>query len=226
MKRVLTILIVLFLCGCSSQYSLNIEKNQISEKFIFSVDKSKIHNQEMGPYLDFYSSESIDSLINNDIYVELDNTKYVYEKKIVEEETLINFELNYLYRDSELSNSRFINECFENKKIKVDDDKISIYLFGKYNCLLNDDDSIEFKIFTKNKVESSSIKYDALTNEFNWIIDKNNANNVDIELTVLTETKIHYYGIRIAVISAIIIALGVLVYFIYKLSKYEEVNEI
>ena len=37
--------------------------------------------------------------------------------------------------------------------------------------------------------------------------------DIDIELTVLTETKIHYYGIRVIVIGVIIIILGFGIYF-------------
>lgn len=226
MKRILILFVILFLCGCSSQYTLNIDEKQISEEINFSIDKNKIHDQEIGPYLDLYSSETIDSLINNDIYVEVDSTKYVYDKEVVDENNLLIFTLKHNYIENDLSNSRFLNECFENKEFEINDDRISIHLSGQYKCLINDEDSVEFKIVTANKVESSSLDYNFLTNDFTWKIDKTNANNIDIELTVLTETKTHYYGIRAIVIGVIIIILGFVAYFAHKLSKRADINEI
>ena len=226
MKRILTLFVILFLCGCSSQYTLNIDENQIAEEIIFPVDKNKIHDGEMGPYLDLYSRETIESLINNDIYVEVDSTKYIYDKEVLEENNQLIFTLKHNYEENDLSNSRFLNECFENKEIEVNDDRISIHLYGQYKCLINDRDSIEFKITTINKIESSSLDYNFLTNDFIWKIDKTNAHNIDIELTVLTETKSHYYGLRAIVIGAIVIVLGILAYLVHKLSKHSDVNEI
>lgn len=226
MKRVLTLFIILFLCGCSSQYTLNINGEEIAEEIIFSIDKNKIHNQEMSPYLDLYSEETIDSLINNDLYVEVDNTEYIYDKKVVDENNQLIFTLNHTYIENEISNSRILNDCFENKEFEITDDKISIHLSGQYRCLINDEDSVEFKIITNNKIESSSLDYNFLTSDFIWKIDKKNANNVDIELTVLTETKVDYYGIRAIVIGVIILVLGFIAYFAHRLSKRASVNEI
>lgn len=226
MKKILTVFVILFLCGCSSQYTLKIDEDKITEEIVFAIDKNKIHNQEMGPYLDLYSSETIDSLINNDLYVEVDSTKYIYKKNIVEENNQLIFTLNHDYIENQISNSRILTDCFENSEFEINDDKISIHLYGKYNCLVNDEDSVEFKITTGNKIESSSLKHNFLTNDFTWTIDKTNADNVDIELTVLTETKAHYYGIRAVVVSVLVLFLCLLAYSAYKLSKRADINEI
>lgn len=226
MKKILTLFVILFLCGCSSQYTLKIDEDKITEEIAFAIDKNKIHEQDLGPYLDLYSKETIDSLVNNDLYVEVDSTKYIYKKEVIEENNQLLFNLKHDYIDNEISDSRILNDCFENKEFEVTDDKISIHLYGKYNCLVNDEDSVEFKITTGNKIVSSSLEHNFLTNDFIWKIDKNNANNVDIELTVLTETKAHYYGIRGAVVLIIVFVLGLIVYAAHKLTKRADINEI
>ena len=226
MKRILIVLVILLLCGCSSQYSLNIEKDKITEKIIFPIDKAKIVDEEIGPYVSLYSRETINSLVENDIYVEIDSTDYVYNKDIDEDDNQMIFTLTHDYIENDLENSRVLNECFENKEIEVTDDKISIHLSGKYTCLVEDNDSVEFKITTANKIESSSAEYNFLTNEFIWKIDKSNADNVNIELTVLTQTKLEYYAIRGGIIAAIICVIAFGAFYGYKFTKREKVNEI
>ena len=226
MKKYLMIIVVFLICGCSPKYSLEINGKEINENIQFTIDKNLIVEESLGPELDFYSKDSIDAILKGDVYSIIDSTKKTYKKDIKEKNEYYDVNLSYEYKDEELNDSRMINECFENKEIDITDDKISIHLYGKFYCLNEDVNNVEFRINTPNKIESSSIEYNFLTNNFVWNINNENANNVDIELTVLTEKKSSYYGVRFVVIGALIVAFSFLAYFIHKLSKRKEINEI
>lgn len=226
MKKKFMILMLLLLCGCSAKYQLTIDGSEITEEILFSIDQSKIIEEELAPDLSIYSKDSLNYLKNSNLYPIQDNQREIYEKTVTEEGNNLSFHLKYQYKQNNLEESRAINECFENKEVIVDDEKISIHLSGKFNCLNELNDKIEFKIKTNNKVQSANIAYGIFDNEYVWEINGTNSNNTDIQIELLTQSKIHYYGVRVALGIIILSLLGVILFAVIKISNRKNINEI
>lgn len=227
MKKLGIVFIVFLLCGCSSKYQLNIDGNKISEKINFSVAKSQFQEtSEDGPSSGIYTKDTLDYLNLYDIYAIKGSQKYSYEKQIAADGDILTYDLEYHYLNDQFKDSRVINECFENHEILIDKNKISIHLSGKFRCLGNMGDNLEFKIVTNNKIESANIDYGILDKEYVWNINEENKNNVDIQIDMLVESKYKYYGVRIFLIALIVVVLfgGLFVY--YKISNRKSINEI
>lgn len=227
MKKILTVLTILFLCGCSSQYTLTIDGDKISEKIVFPIDKNKIHEEdELSLEMDLYSKDSIENLISNDLFVEDNSRKYVYNKEVVEEANNLIFTLTHDYEKDRLVNSRILNECFENTIIEETKEGLNIKLSGKFYCYHADSDSLDFKVVTNNVVKSVSTDSNIFKSEYVWKIDKSNRDNINIDIQVLYETKFKYYGLRLLAFVIVIGAIIGAVIGVYKLSKRAKVNEI
>lgn len=226
MKKIFLIFIGLLLCGCSAKYQLTIDGDKISEKINFSVMPSQFKEEEDSPGSSIYSKDSLEYLKTADIYAIQNSQKYIYEKEVTEQDNLLYVNLKYDYSKDQFQESRFLNECFENKDIQIDKQKISVHLTGKFICLNDTSDSIEFKIVTNNKVKSANIDYGIFDSEYVWDINSSNASNVDIQIDLLTESKYQYYGVRILGVALVIIAIGLGFYIYYKISNRKDINKI
>lgn len=226
MKKFLLLLIFCFLCGCTSEYQLNIKGKEIEENINLFIHNSEIVEEDLAPDMSLKSRDSIEYLKTSDLYPIEGNKRAIYDKEIEEIDNTTAIKLKYKYKNAEFKNSKVINECFENKNITISKEKISIHLFGKFSCLENDVSALEFKIVTNNKVESANIAYGMFDNEYIWKIDGANVKNVDIQIDLLTESKYEYYGVRVLGIILIIIVVVIGVYAYSKISNRKNINEI
>lgn len=226
MKKIFLALAILCLCGCSAKYTLSVNGNKISEEIVIPVDKSKIHADENYLEMSLYSTDSINNLLNNDVYVEDGSNSRVYKKEVKDENGFYNITLSHDYERERLKKSRVLNECFENTNIEETKKGLKINLSGKFYCFDSDENSVEFVISTNNVVESASVKHNMFTKDYVWKIDKANRNDVNIEMSILYESKVSHYGVTIAaIIIGIIFVVGSGI-IIYKLAQRPKVNEI
>ena len=65
MKKYLLLFFVLFMCGCSPKYSLEIDGTKIKENINFVIDKKLIKNSTTEESVDIYSQESVNHILNN-----------------------------------------------------------------------------------------------------------------------------------------------------------------
>ena len=226
MKKYLMIILILFISGCSSQYTLNIDGENIEENINFTVDKEKFVEEELAPDQGIYSSSTLDYLKNSDIKALYNEDKYKFEKNLNDDGNILQVELNYKYLENQLEDSNFLNSCFENKEIIEENDSIKIHLTGKFYCLGENSDAMEFVISTKNKVDHANIDYNIFDNKFTWYIDGTNKDNVGIEIEILKKSKLSYYG-TIAIVSIAILGVIILTMVaVAKISNRKNVNEI
>ncbi len=226
MKKIILLLLVFLLCGCSAEYQLNIKGDKIEENINLSINNAEIIDEELAPDMSLKSKDSIEYLKNGSLYPVLNNQIDTYERNVSDVDNVTTISLKYLYKKDQFQNSKVINECFEKKDISVDKGKISIHLYGKFSCLENNASALDFKIVTSNKVNSANIEYGILDNEYVWKIDSTNVNDVDIQIDLSTESKYMYYGARIVGILIIVLVAGAALYAYTKISKRKDINEI
>lgn len=226
MKKYLLLFFVLFMCGCSPKYSLEIDGTKIKENINFVIDKKLIKNSTTEESVDIYSQESVNHILNNNLYPLINTRKRLYTKDIKESNDYYDVNLVYEYNKGELLNSRIINDCFENTLVEETKNGLKIKLSGAFHCYDSSADSFEFVVSTKNVVESASVSYNMFTNDYIWKIDKSNLDNVNIEMNILYESKVSHYGVKIAAIIIGILFLAASGFIIYKLVQRSKVNEI
>lgn len=226
MKKIFLTLAILCLCGCSAKYTLTVNGNKVTEEIYIPIEKAKIYEDE--DYLDMgtYSKDNINNLLNNDVFVEDGKRGYVYNKDVKDENGFYKITLSHDYEIGRLTNSRALNECFENTLIEETKKGLHIKLSGKFYCYDSDENSLDFIISTKNVVESASVSHNMFTNEYVWKIDKTNRDNVNIEMNILYKSKASHYGVKIAAIIIGIMFVACVGFIIYKLVERPKINEI
>jgi hypothetical protein len=223
-KIMLVIVFLILLTGCSNEYNLKIDKDNINEKITIIIDKSKIFDESLSPDMDIYSTDSINYLLNEDIHAILNNRNEKYVKKVDEKGNFINVTLEYTYKAESYLRAQILNNCFEKIDVKESSKDIYIHLSGKFSCLGNNND-LDFVIDSNNRVLSQN----ADTKKFNkyiWNINNSNKDNVDIEIKLSKKSiYAHYLSIGIlSVIGLIVIIIGIVIY--TKVRKRSRINEV
>lgn len=209
-KKIFLILLPLLLTGCTINYDLVINENNISETITGSVEKSEYEIKDTDTSLnDFYV------LINEDVNPVITEND-LYKKNIINTDNGIDYKYTYTYKKN-YDKSRIINTCFENHIIDETEDYYNIKLSGQFYCLYSD--KIDINV-TSNYVvlENNADKVDG--NKYKWTID--NYDNVNIALTISKSVK-YEEPVKAKVMSTfqiigliIFIVLTIITYFLYK----------
>lgn len=209
-KKIFLILLPLLLTGCTINYDLVINENNISETITGSVEKSEYEIKDTDTSLnDFYV------LINEDVNPVITEND-LYKKKIINTDNGIDYKYTYNYKNN-YDKSRIINTCFENHIIDETEDYYNIKLSGQFYCLYSDKIYINV---TSNYVvlENNADKVDG--NKYKWTID--NSDNVNIALTISKSVR-YEEPVKAKAISTfqiigliIFIVLTIITYFLYK----------
>lgn len=209
-KKIFLILLPLLLTGCTINYDLVINENNISETITGSVEKSEYEIKDTDTSLnDFYV------LINEDVNPVITEND-LYKKNIINTDNGIDYKYTYTYKKN-YDKSRIINTCFENHIVDETEDYYNIKLSGQFYCLYSD--KIDINV-TSNYVvlENNADKVDG--NKYKWTID--NYDNVNIALTISKSVK-YEEPVKARVMSTfqiigliIFIVLTIITYFLYK----------
>ena len=102
-------------------------------------------------------------IIADDVYTDI-TYKTKYKKKATKNDEIYNVTLSHSFSEYSLSNSRFLNDCFEKSNYDYDIETISFEGSGGFNCL--NGDSLKIKIITDFEVVSTN----AIKNEnvYTW----------------------------------------------------------
>ncbi len=218
MKKIFIIFIILFLCGCSATYNLEISNDRFKENVsvFFNNENTEVSNLE-----DIESDDKITPFINNN-YSALSNKMDNYKKKVTNVNNYINVVLDYEYNENNFENSNLLNSCFENFSF-VNKKTYLIKVSGMFYCLYDDQNEITINIKTNNKVLQSN-ETSKTNNVYTWKINSSNVNNVDIIFEVqkgFPMRKVLMYG-GIVCLGALIILLLLM----FVLKKRKKNNEI
>lgn len=208
-KKIILLLSIVLLSGCTINYDLNITDNGIEEVINGKVSKEKVENDKNEYNMNIYYD-----LLNNDQSV-LTNSDDVYSKNIIENKKSYNYTASYTYQSFDnLSSSRIINSCFEKNDILDEEDYYSVSLNGNFYCLYSD--QVKINIHSDYAVISSNADK-VNNNTYTWILS---SDKEDIELTLsknikYQESKNNSSPIRF-ICFIILVVLGAITYFLYK----------
>lgn len=216
-KKIIMLLSILLLTGCTVNYTLEIDDNILKEKITGTVTKEESKQNSKATDI-----STVYSIINEDqkpVY----NKEELYQKELKESGNNINYTFKYNYNIEDFVNSTIINTCFENKEIEEIDNYYSIRLSGNFYCLY----SKKINIAVTSNLKVASNNADKIKdNTYIWTIDKN---TTDIELVVDKDTpytKPIKRGIsntfRI-VCFIVLVVLSSLAYILYKKKNSSEI---
>lgn len=162
-KIIFLLCLSLFLTGCQVDYNLELEdvvKEEINITVIDNIHDVEDRLSVLTPVLDVYEEghEYIKTKNGNTL-----NYKYTYDK------------------DS-FSDSAIADACFEDFNFIDNEDYYSITAKGTFGCMY-DNEKININIITNKYVSMHNGSKNK--NTYTWTIDKNNREDVDIEMIVM-----------------------------------------
>ena len=212
MKKIVLIILMLLISGCSSNYDLKISNNSFDENINFVVPSSSesvTDNDtiEDDNRLNSIFKESIASVTTEDEF---------FKKEISKFDNYTIVELVYKHDEDSFKNATSINLCFEYPELKFEENYY-INLQGAFYCLYSD--SIDIKIKTSNKVYSNNA--DEINGDtYIWHINESNVDYVDIKIEIDKGIPNEVYVV-IVFIGVLLVLLGYIGFKLYKKYKYE-----
>ena len=205
-KKIILLLLLFTLVGCTSEYNLKISDEKFEEKFITNIYPNDTKYLKVEGIED---DDKVSAFINNDQYPIYNNYDIIYDKEVTEKDGYQQVSLKYDYKPEEFKDSHVLNLCFEDVTYKNTDTYFSFNLKGDFYCLYTE--QIDINITTDNKVvenNADSVK----GNTYTWHISRNDDNNKSIQIkikkgdTVVAKTSkiIFFVIIFILIISAFI----------------------
>lgn len=215
-KRLLLILGLFVLSGCTINYNLEIKNDEIIESISGNVSKEEAEVKESDTGLNIYyealHSDHKPILEGNDFYT----------KEISEDKDKINYNATYTYSIENYSKSQILNTCFGSVDIADNDSYYAINLKGPFTCLYSD--KVYINVTSENMViehNASSVK----NNTYSWVIDNHNSYD-DIFLSIAKNApyksssgNVYPNVFQIVTFVILIILSGVTYFLYYKINK-------
>jgi hypothetical protein len=207
-KKVLIILGIFFLTGCSVDYTISIEKEFIKEE-IKILDKNS----------NYSGTGSLEDIINDIIDYNKDETNfhsyYDMTSMIGTSESGISLKYDYSI-DAFQINSVILNTCYDDVIFSFSNNMYNIKTTGKYKCDFYTKEKVTVNIIASDKyVFSNAHKIDG--NVHSWVIDPRKDNN-DIELIFAFEKSAIPFSKKIGDFNQLfifVIILSILSFIIY-----------
>ena len=217
-KCVFIIFLMILLSGCSNQYNIKIEDDNIEESIISSINVDEIpsqnsFNKKYGIEVD----DQITPFINNDQYPLFDDYSVIYEKNVKDTDDGFIVTLKHKYTFDEFKNSKAYN-CFERKVLNKDGKDYLLYFSGSFYCMHGD--NLTINLTTNNVVKSHNAdKVSGKT--YSWFINESNLNNFELKFSYTTE---HLSFKSFFVVIAVCISFVFLVVLIVAFIKHKNIQ--
>lgn len=209
MKKILPLLLVLFMTGCTVDYNITIKKSSIRENIKITEDLDKVNER-----ISDQTIENTYSEFNN-------NLKRKYDSSKTKNDKTITYNLSQTYTIADKLYIRAFSECFDSYIIDTsDENEYIIKTSNGFKCLsynYNDIDTVNVNITLDQKVIDSNA--DSVKNKtYTWKIDNTNFSDKSIYIKFKNESKKHKTDIinnnfNIDILYIVLIASGVLVLF-------------
>jgi len=209
MKKIVFLLLILLVSGCTSNYELEISNDSFKENISVVINKDEIPSKPVNETIE--TDDQITPFLENKYSALFSNEKAYYKKKVAYYGDYINVNMKYNYNLEEFKDSNSLNLCFE-EFVFENEETYYIHAYGNFYCLYTNEININIK--SNNKV----IKNNATSvngNIYTWTINDSNSNNVNIEFEVekgFSWNKILRYGIIVTIILTVIFSA---IYYIY-----------
>ena len=207
-KRIILIITLLFLTGCSATYNLNISEEGIKEVIEGTVTNNELDNTgHTDANVFVYNLESRTPLIRDE---------GSYSKNITNKDNYKKFTYTYSY-DGNYDKSSALNICFDNPMFDESEEYYYVELKSPFNCLYSD--KLTINITSDYEVISNNADK-VHNNTYTWII--NDKDNVNISLTISkklsyqkNEYEVSFTRLRIIGFIVLII-LSIITYLLYR----------
>lgn len=175
MKKILLVVCLLLLSGCTTDYNLEIKNSKIKENIYLEVSEKDYNN-----YIN--SQEEKENLSLNEYFNNVEilsfredvTEKHVKSIKNIDDKLQANYSYEYDYVN--FIDSYIINNCFEKYTVINKDSYYYIELSGKFNCYYN---KTTINVTTDRKVYNENAK-SKKDNTYTWEINDSNKNSVNI----------------------------------------------
>lgn len=213
MKKLLLIPLIFLITGCSVDYTLEINENDIKENI--KINAINIKESEI---------KKIEDVLDNGATVITDSKKEIPYYNV--SKLYNNYKLDYNFKKGEIGLSNIMNSCFESKIIEDTDSYYMIALYDKFKCNFNNEE-INITLKTRNKVTKHNSKdYDTENGIYKWKINKDNKNNVDIKFIVLKNDVTQVLFTSKTLVKNIIFISVLIINFIFSLYALKRVFDI
>lgn len=209
MKKLLILICLLFLTGCSVSYEITLENNKIKERLTIVEKNQSLFDVEndtgstLREIFDTLASEESDEFSVLDYSVESLNS-----------DTQLGVEY---YSDStqSLINSSAINQCYMNPKIQINDNIVTFNTGNDFTCYdyYENLETINVVLTTEYKVLSSNADM-VEGNKYIWNITKEGNKNIELsyEQYVFEDSPIG----TIILVVALVVIFSLVALYVYK----------
>ncbi len=213
-KKIIIVMLLILLTGCSSEYNLEISNNKFEENIKVTIPDSAIPKPtqdvldgkvDLDDQITPFIEGKTESLTTNDEF---------YKKKVSKKDDYTIVEMSYKYNEDTFKNANSINTCFEYPELDFSE-SYYINLQGTFYCLYGD--SVDIKIKTKNKVKYNNAD-EVSGNTYIWHINDENSEYVNIKIDVEKGTP-NYIFIGVVFIAIVSVAVGIIGYKFYIKNK-------
>ena len=189
-KKIITIVLLISLCGCTATYEIEIKDNKIYEhgnaiKLKSELDNNLNNSMTLEEEIDFTLSSMHDK---NNGQEEIKTRSFILEKINTNNEIGLKYENNY--EIEKFINSPILKQCYDSVTVDNNEYNIKVSTSNKFNCF---DYYKHLKkvtvILTTNYKVVSSNHNKKIDNKYYWYIDRNNQSegiNIDIEKKEVT----------------------------------------
>lgn len=216
MKKILLIMLtMLFLTGCTVNYNLEIDGDNLNEVITGNVTKKEYEVKETDN-----GENLIYALFNNDQNALFDEES-PYLRTLEDKGKTIDYNFSYLYNYN-FDRSTIINTCFEYHMVDETEDYYYIKLSGKFYCMYSD--KININVTSNNAVlENNAMKVDG--NVYSWVIKKDK----DADILLNVSKKMKHSNNKLKVMNTfqiiglvVLVVLCIITIFLYKKKNRNE----
>ena len=177
LKKILCLLLLFTLCGCSVTYEVEIKDDKVFEKGILIENKKELDNtlnngMTFEEEIDF-TLESMHDIKNGQ---EEEKTRsFILEK--INNVNEIGLKYEHSFESDKYIESPILKQCYDDVNISVDDSYININTSNEFNCFkyYKHLDQVTVVLTTDYKVLKSNYN-ERKDNKYYWYIEKNNSN--------------------------------------------------
>lgn len=171
-NKILFIIILILITGCSVEYNLNID-NSFSEHTVYIPESSEEMIDVTQYRLPALFSESRLTYDNSN----LKEIKYYNIKTLKDNK----FSFNFVYDDNQLNDSNIANTCYQFFSVDTKENEVSILTGNKFYCfdVYEELDSVTININSNYKVIQSNADK-IVGKKHTWYITRENASNKPI----------------------------------------------
>lgn len=180
MKKIILILSIFLITGCTANYQLNITEDKIEEKLSITTPK------------DILEPEILKEQVLNSKTIYPDQNK-IYYTDIKADDTNYYVTFKHDHDINDFTNSKFISYCYNNNELIQDETAITLSTSGHFNCINMEDemymDNVKINITTDLKVLENNAD-EVNGNTYTWNINEENYTNKPINITMQKKQSI------------------------------------